>query len=44
VTVREFLGPNNRRLWALYQSNRTNDPFQREANLIQESLVFTDDS
>ena len=44
VTVREFLGPNDRRVWALYQSDRTNDPFQREANLIQESLVITPDS
>ncbi len=43
VTVREFLGPDDRRMWALYQSEQYLDPFQREANLIQESLVFTDD-
>ncbi len=44
VTVRELFGPNDHRVWALYQSDRTNDPFQREANLIQESLMITVES
>ncbi len=39
--ARELIGPDRTRVWALFQSDLNQDPFQREANLIAESLAFS---